>query len=135
MKNIDIRMLVSEKGLRYKDIADELNISREHLSRLMRNTLTTDNKVRIMRAINTLTEKETAQNKTIMSKREAIEYAKEHFSYDKNSDFCALVRLRHKAVMFPEYGTNGRLRDDCNWAYFDMAGKIGTGMYGDVYYF
>jgi len=82
-----------------------------------------------------LTEKKTAQNKTIMSKREAIEYVKEHFPYDKNSDFCALVRLRHKAVMFPECGTNGRLRDDCNWAYFDMAGKIDTGMYGDVYYF
>lgn len=135
MKNLDIRMLVSETGLKYKDIADELNISREWLSRLMKHELSIDNKVRIMGAINILTDKKTAQNKTIMSKREAVEYAKEHFSYDKNSDFCALVKLRHKAVMFPECGTNGRLRDDCNWAYFDMAGKIGTGMYGDVYYF
>lgn len=55
MKNLDIRMIVSEKGLKYKDIADEMNISPEWLSRLMRNTLTTDNKVRIMGAIEKLT--------------------------------------------------------------------------------
>lgn len=55
MNNLDIRMLVSENGLKYKDIAKELNISREWLSRLMRNTLTIDNKVRIMGAIEKLT--------------------------------------------------------------------------------
>lgn len=55
MKNLDIRMLVSETGLKYKDIADEMNISPEWLSRLMRNTLTIDNKVRIMGAIEKLT--------------------------------------------------------------------------------
>ena len=55
MKNLDIRILVSENGLKYKDIAKELNISREWLSRLMRNTLTIDNKVRIMGAIERLT--------------------------------------------------------------------------------
>lgn len=55
MKNLDIRMLVSENGLKYRDIAKELNISREWLSRLMRNTLTIDNKVRIMGAIEKLT--------------------------------------------------------------------------------
>lgn len=55
MNNLDIRMIVSEKGLRYKDIADELNITPVWLSRLMRNTLTIDNKVRIMGAIEKLT--------------------------------------------------------------------------------
>lgn len=55
MKNLDIRMLVSENGLKYKDIADELNLSREHLSRLMRDQLSIDNKVRIMGAIERLT--------------------------------------------------------------------------------
>ena len=55
LKNLDIRMIVSEKGLKYKDIADEMNISPEWLSRLMRNTLTIDNKVRIMGAIEKLT--------------------------------------------------------------------------------
>lgn len=54
MKNLDIRMIVSEEGLKYKDIAKEMNISREHLSRLMRNTLTTENKDRVMGAIETL---------------------------------------------------------------------------------
>lgn len=47
-------MIVSEKGLKYKDIADEMNISPEWLSRLMRNTLTIDNKIRIMGAIERL---------------------------------------------------------------------------------
>ena len=55
MKNLDIRMLVSDKGLKYKDIADEMNVSPEWLSRLMRNKLTIDNKVRIMEAIERLT--------------------------------------------------------------------------------
>ena len=54
MKNLDIRMLVSETGLKYKDIADELNITPEWLSRLMRNELTTANKIRIMAAIRRL---------------------------------------------------------------------------------
>lgn len=54
MKNLDIRMTVSENGLKYKDIAKELNISPEWLSRLMRNTLTNENKVRIMGAIEKL---------------------------------------------------------------------------------
>ena len=55
MKNLDIRMLVSETGLKYKDIADEMNISRQWLSHLMGDTLTLDNKIRIMRAIEKLT--------------------------------------------------------------------------------
>lgn len=55
MKNLDIRIIVSENGLRYKDIAHELNVTPEWLSRLMKNTLTTDNKVRIMQAIERLT--------------------------------------------------------------------------------
>lgn len=54
MKNLDIRMLVSENKLKYRDIADELNLSREHLSRLMKNTLSIDNKVRILGAIERL---------------------------------------------------------------------------------
>lgn len=55
MKNLDIRLLVSENGLRYKDIADEMNVTPEHLSRLLRNELTSDNKIRVMRAIDQLT--------------------------------------------------------------------------------
>lgn len=54
MKNLDIRSIVLEKDLKYKDIAEEMNISPVWLSRLMRNTLTTDNKVRIMGAIERL---------------------------------------------------------------------------------
>lgn len=51
MKNLDIRMIVSENGMKYKDIADEMNISRHHLSRLLRYDLTMENKIRVMGAI------------------------------------------------------------------------------------
>ena len=55
MKNLDIRLMISDKGLKYKDIADEMNISAEWLSRLMRYDLTLENKVRILSAIERLT--------------------------------------------------------------------------------
>lgn len=55
MKNIDIRMIVSENDLKYKDIARTLGISPEHLSRLMRTTLSNANKFRIMTAIEKMT--------------------------------------------------------------------------------
>lgn len=58
MENLDLRILVNEKGLKYRDLADEMNISPEWLSRLMRNTLTIENKLRIMSAIQKLTEGE-----------------------------------------------------------------------------
>lgn len=51
MKNLDIRVAVSENNLKYKDIADEMNITRQHLSRLMRYELSTDNRIRILTAI------------------------------------------------------------------------------------
>ena len=54
MKNIDIRVLVSENRLKYKDIAEEVGISPEWLSHLLRFTLTPENKIRIMEAIDRL---------------------------------------------------------------------------------
>lgn len=54
MKNLDIRMIVSDSGLKYKDVADEMNITPEWLSRLLRNNLTPENKIRIMGAIERL---------------------------------------------------------------------------------
>lgn len=58
MNNLDIRLLVSDNDLKYKDIAKELHISREWLCRLMRHTLTTDNKIRIYHAINALIDRQ-----------------------------------------------------------------------------
>jgi ribosome-binding protein aMBF1 (putative translation factor) len=55
VKNLDIRMLVSDHGLKYKDLADEMNITPEWLSRLLRYNLTPENKIRIMGAIERLT--------------------------------------------------------------------------------
>ena len=54
MKNLDVRILVSEKGLKYKDIAEKMNVSPEWLSKLLKKTLTMENKLRIMKAIEAL---------------------------------------------------------------------------------
>lgn len=55
MENLDIRLLVSNHGLKYKDVADELNITPEWLSRLLRKNLTPENKIRIIAAVERLT--------------------------------------------------------------------------------
>ena len=56
MKNVDIRMMVSESKLKYKDVAKEIGISPEWLSRLLRFTLSPENKLRITEAIDRLKE-------------------------------------------------------------------------------
>lgn len=54
MENIDIRILVSNSDFGYKDIAKYLGISRQWLSKLMSHELSTDNKLKILSAINAL---------------------------------------------------------------------------------
>lgn len=54
MKNLDIRIIVSDSGLKYTDIAEEMGVSRVWLSKLMRTTLTPENRDRILRAIKRL---------------------------------------------------------------------------------
>lgn len=56
MQNLDIRILISDYNLKHKDVADEMNISRQHLSRLLRNELTAKNRLRVMAAISKLIE-------------------------------------------------------------------------------
>lgn len=55
VKNLDVRMLVSDHGLKYKDVAYEMNVTPEWLSRLLRDDLTLENKIRVMGAIERLT--------------------------------------------------------------------------------
>lgn len=54
VRNLDIRVMVSESGLRYTDIAKQMGISRVWLSNLMRYELTTENREKILRAIREL---------------------------------------------------------------------------------
>lgn len=54
MRNLDIRVIVSESGFLYKDIAKQMGISRVWLSNLMRYDLTPENRERIMKAIGEL---------------------------------------------------------------------------------
>ena len=54
MRNLDIRVMVSESGLKYTEIAKHMGISRVWLSNLMRYDLTTENREKILRAIREL---------------------------------------------------------------------------------
>lgn len=52
--NLDIREMVHDKGIAYKDIADKIGVSPEWLSRLMKIPLSPQNKDRILNAIEVL---------------------------------------------------------------------------------
>lgn len=54
MRNLNIRLMVSDNGLKFRDIAAEMGISPEWLSRLLRDELSVDNKIRIVSAIERL---------------------------------------------------------------------------------
>lgn len=54
MKNIDIRVMVSDSGLKYRAIAAEMGISPEWLSTIMRKELSKENKDQILQAIRKL---------------------------------------------------------------------------------
>ena len=56
MRNLDIRVMVSESGLKYTDIAKQMGISRQYLSLLMRYDLTPENRSKILKAIRELRE-------------------------------------------------------------------------------
>lgn len=56
MRNLEIRVMVSESGLLYQDIAKQMGISRVWLSNLMRHDLSPENRSKILKAIRELKE-------------------------------------------------------------------------------
>lgn len=54
MRNLDIRVEVSESGLKYKEVAAVMGITPRWLSNIMRYDLTPENHDRIMEAIRKL---------------------------------------------------------------------------------
>lgn len=54
MNNVDIRILIAEKGLKHKDIAKEMGISPEWLSRLLRYDLDECSRERIIKAMDNM---------------------------------------------------------------------------------
>lgn len=56
MRNLEIRVMVSESGLLYQDIAKKMGISRVWLSNLMRHDLSPENRNKILKAIRELKE-------------------------------------------------------------------------------
>lgn len=51
MENLNIRMIVGESGVTYRQIANEIGLSPTYLSRIMSKPLSTKNQIRIMTAI------------------------------------------------------------------------------------
>lgn len=51
-ENLEIRMMVNDAGIKYKDIAKHMGISRVYLSHLMSYKLSKENEKRIISAIN-----------------------------------------------------------------------------------
>ena len=58
MENLTVRIMVSDAGLHYKDIAHHIGITPEYLSRLMKKELSPGNRLRIIQAIQTMKETE-----------------------------------------------------------------------------
>lgn len=51
MKNLDIRIMVSESGIRYQDIAEKMGIGRVWLSKLMSRELSPERRQQIKQAV------------------------------------------------------------------------------------
>ena len=51
MKNLDIRLVVDDKGLKYKEIAAEMGVTSVYLSRVMKADLKPGMRERILNAI------------------------------------------------------------------------------------
>ncbi len=60
MKNVEIRCLISDLGIRYKDVAAVMGINRTSLSRLMREDLSERSKRRILNAIESIEQRKKA---------------------------------------------------------------------------
>ena len=56
LKNLDIRLVVADNNLTYREIAAQMRVTPEYLSRVLANTLTPSMKSRIIEAVNVLTD-------------------------------------------------------------------------------
>ncbi len=62
MKNLEIRNMVTDNGLRFVEVADEMNISKYWLSTLLSKELSVANRLRIMSAITRLLQERQKEN-------------------------------------------------------------------------
>ena len=58
MENLDIRLAVSESGMKYRDIAKVMGVGANYLSRIMRRPLTEYQRERILQAIRSMKDSE-----------------------------------------------------------------------------
>lgn len=70
-----------------------------------------------------------------MTRKQAEQFAEEHYPFVPGSPYCAVVCIRHGTKLLPKFGVDGSSRDASEWALLDMAEKVDTGEYGMVYYF
>ena len=57
MQNADIRLLMSDRGLRYRDLAQVMGVRADSLSRLLSGSLSKRKRAEILTAIDTLEER------------------------------------------------------------------------------
>lgn len=93
LNNIDVRILVSEHKLQYKDIAKTMNISREWLSRLMKRPLKERDKQRILNAIEYLNA-ETEEDRDVFEIKIKTGYDVGDYVIYQNGDQYEIGRIK-----------------------------------------
>ena len=71
--NLELRLFIDKKMLKYKDIADEMGVSHEWLSRIMSQELTIKQKDKIFIAIGSLLRKKGNENDVLILQKKELE--------------------------------------------------------------
>lgn len=123
MENIDIRTMVYDSGIHYKDIAQELGISPEWMSRLMKEELSQKNKIRIIDVIEKLKGEE--KRITLNDSRPITDW---YLCKDKLPEndrlvlICYINEFDDKSLRFFDYGISAYDGDEWEWT--DDSNKI-----------
>lgn len=54
MNNLDVRIFIKDSGLLFKEVAEQMGVSRVYLSRVLKNELKPEMRDRILKAVNEL---------------------------------------------------------------------------------
>lgn len=70
-----------------------------------------------------------------MDRYDARDYAAETFYNGMDTDYLAVVRIRHNCAWLPEEDAWGNKQSENDWACIETSTKIYNGIYGDLHYF
>ena len=92
-ENIDIRIKAMEAGIYHADIATLMNITPEHMSRIMKRPLSPKNKKRVSEAIDFL---KSQNGNEIQEYRRCIDICKHLNEYDDDTKLHAIQNVAEK---------------------------------------